>query len=323
MSPKLKIIGENLLLYSVAAAIIWYESRGLNYRKEIHDLSNIKFWWFLFATLGSFAIWFFGENLFFSRLFTRMHQRTGYIELLPATCAAYFLQIISGLVANGAFILFLHRRKKVPWFAAGFTMTFFGFIDGILFSSFIAAAGFALPSSPIRTFSPYALGALFAFMLIAAWWLWRKPGFRFEKWLYNRPSLMSFRKATPAVYGELLAIRFMILAPQGLLFWMALEAFNVHIPIAQVLAMTPGILAVAGASITPAGLGPMQAVAIHAFSHYAPESKVMAATLAFSISHLLYRIPLGLGPAGVFVRQVLEAGGDLEKAEALVLHRAK
>ena len=318
VSPRLKIIGEDTLIYGIALVIIWYESRGLSYRKELHDLADANLWWFVPATAVSFLIWFLGENLLFARLFTFFHGRTGYIEMLAGTAAFYFLQAANVLIADGALMVFLNRRKRVPWIASGFTMAYFGFIDGLVFSLIITAAAILVPSSPVHAYLLYSIGALMFFLLIAAWWLWRTPRYRLEKWLYNQPSLQAFREATPAIYAELLLIRFLIIAPQGLLLWICLISFHLKLPLAQVWAESPVMLAAAAAPITPAGLGPLQAVAVHFFGRYAPEAKIMAAMLAFSVLQLLYRLPLGLGSAGVFVHAVLQAAGvpEGESAEA-------
>jgi uncharacterized membrane protein YbhN (UPF0104 family) len=313
--PLLKVVGGNLFMYGVAVGIVWYESRGLSFHKELDEFAHANLWWLVTASLISFLIWFLGENLLFSRLFTIFHRRTGYLELLPATAAAYFLQTLNVFVSNAAMVLFLHQRKQVPWFAAGFTMAFFGFLDGLLFGFLITIAGALNPQSPVRSYILYSGIALGLLTFIALWWAWRKPRLRIEKWIYNQRSLTVFREATLSNYIELLLIRFGILAPQGLLLWICLAAFHLSIPIRQVLAISPAVLAAGGAPITPAGLGPMQAVAIHTFSKFAPKSKVMAAVLAFSISHLVYRLPLGLGAAHTFIKRLLRSGGDVQSSD--------
>jgi len=131
-------------------------------------------------------------------------------------------------------------------------------------------------------------------LAIATWWMWRKPKSRYEKWLYNRPSLVSFRKATPAIYAELLLIRLLILAPQGVLLWICFRAFHLAFPIIQVLAFSPAILAATGAPLTPFGFGLAQVVILHGFSRFAPRSGIIVASVAFSVMQLSYRLPLGL-----------------------------
>ena len=303
---------EALTVYSIAGAIVWFELRGINFSQVMSSLEGARLEWFIGATLASFLIWFFGENLLFARMFSYFHKHTGFRELLPATAAAYFLQAINILVSNVAMLVFLRMRKGIGWVTAGFTMTFFGFIDGIMFSASIVTAGLLVPSSPIRRFVPYAGAVLALFLLIAAWWMWREPRLRFERWLRDRPSLVSFRKADLAIYCELLAIRFGIMAPQGFLFWVCMRAFGLHVPLVQVLALTPLIFGVGGLPVTPAGLGFLQAVAVSGFAGLAPEAPVFAMSFAFSVVQILYRIPLGLGSAHIFTQMVIRTGGERE-----------
>jgi uncharacterized membrane protein YbhN (UPF0104 family) len=312
MPPTVRIVLQALSVYSIAGTITWLELRQLNFSQVADSLEDARFGWFIGATMTSFLIWFFGENLLLARMFSHFHRRTGYRELLPATAAAYFLQAINTLVSNFAMLLFLRRCKDVGWLAAGFTMTFFGFIDGIIFSAAIVTAGLVVPNSPTRAFLPYAGVMLAALLLIAAWWMWRTPRTRFERWLRARPSLASFRQANPAIYGELLLIRFATLAPQGPLFWVCMRAFGVDVPLLQVMALTPLIFGVAGLPVTPVGLGFLQVVAVSGFAGLAPRAPVFAVSFAFSVAQILYRIPLGLGSAHVFAQMVIRAGGQPE-----------
>jgi uncharacterized membrane protein YbhN (UPF0104 family) len=306
------MILESLLVYSIAAGIIWFELGWVSLPRVIGTLENAHLVLFISTTLVSLLVGFFGENLLFARMFSYFHKHTGYRELLPATAASYFLQAINLLVSSGAMVVFLRRRKGAGWLAAGFTMSFLGFIDGIMFAALIVTAGLLVPNSLTHTFVPYASVALAAFLLIAAWWMWRKPRWRFERWLHDRPSLVSFRKADLAVYGELLLIRFGIMAPQGFLFWLCMSAFDIHAPLLQVLALAPVMFSVAGVPITPVGLGFLQVVAVSGFSRFASRSALFAMSFAFSVSQIIYRIPLGLGSAHIFVRMVMRSGGRPE-----------
>ena len=63
--------------------------------------------------------WFVGETFLFSRLFSYVHERTGFRELMPVNAATYFLQLVNMAVAGGAMVLFLNRRKQVHWLDVG------------------------------------------------------------------------------------------------------------------------------------------------------------------------------------------------------------
>jgi uncharacterized membrane protein YbhN (UPF0104 family) len=304
----LRTVLQNVAVYGLAAAIIWYEARGIPLRNLMADLAHANLLWFLPATLISFCIWFFGENLLFARMFTHFHWRTGYLELLPATAAAYFLRLVNALVADGALILFLHRRKHVPWLAGTFSFLFLGFIDGYVFGLLTLLSGLFIPGSPLRTYLPYAAGFLGALSLIAAWWMFRTPTTRLEGWIYYRPSLVSFRTARARTYFELGAIRLAIFLPEALLLYIAMLAFHVHVPLLIFFAVFPLILAASGVPLTPTGLGPLQAVALYEFAQYASTSSILVSFLAMSVALLLYRLPLGLGSAGAYARVILKSG---------------
>lgn len=315
LPPWLKMLAEHVLIYSIAIAVVWWVLRGVNISKELHSFETANLWLLIIATAISFLIWLFGENLLFARMFTHFHEKTRFWEVFPATAADFFLQAANALVAKAALMVFLHQRKNVQWLTSGITMVFYFFLDAILFPLLLLVAAVLGPRTPLTRYWPYYLGAEAIMLGIAAWWMWRRPRFRLEKWLYSRPSMESLRKATPRIYGELLLIRFFILAPQGILFWAVFKAFHLSIPATIVNSASPALIAITGTPVTPGGLGPMQAVTLDAFSKYAPHAKVIAASLGFSLLHLAYRLPLGFGSASFFVSRVMRTGGRPEKAD--------
>src|SRR5207244_702939 len=115
--------------------------------------------------------WFFGENLMYARMFSYFHERTDYWELMPATAASYFLQVVNVVLAAGALVLFLHRRKNASWMAGSFTILFLGFIDGFLLSLWTVLSGLLIHGSPLRRFLPYAAALFGALILVAICWL--------------------------------------------------------------------------------------------------------------------------------------------------------
>ncbi|MBV9182682.1 MAG: hypothetical protein JO356_15330, partial [Acidobacteria bacterium] len=198
--PALRTIAQNFLIYGIAGALIWYEIHGIPFHKLASSIATANLLWFFPATLLSLCIWFFGENLLYTRMFSYFHEETGYFEVMPATAASYFLQVVNILLAAGSLVLFLHRRKHAPWLAGTFTLLFLGFIDGIVFSFLILLSALFIRNSPLKAFLPYAAGAFGVFLLIALWWMCRKPTTRFERWLHERPALASFRKANLRIY---------------------------------------------------------------------------------------------------------------------------
>jgi uncharacterized membrane protein YbhN (UPF0104 family) len=194
---------------------------------------------------------------------------------------------------------------------------FQGLIDVLVLTLVTVAAGLLVPSSPIRKVLPYAGGALAFLLAVALWWAWGKPKTRPGKWMYNRPSAKAFREAGLRAYLTLGSIRFALIGLQGFLYYFSIKAFAQGVPLAQTLALTPGIQAASNEPITPQGLGPLQAVVVDGLSKYAPHDKILAAALGISVLALLCRLPLGLGAAGSFARRVLaiEASEKKESTE--------
>jgi hypothetical protein len=73
--------------------------------------------------------------------------------------AVYFLQIVNTYVASGAFVLFLHARKRAPWIMAGCTLLFQAYLDAFLLAALALIAIALVPTSPIRLGFSYAVSS--------------------------------------------------------------------------------------------------------------------------------------------------------------------
>jgi uncharacterized membrane protein YbhN (UPF0104 family) len=155
----------------------------------------------------------------------------------------------------------------------------------------------AVPSSPIRAGLYGVVGALGVGSLIASFWLvWGKRlpiGSRL-RWIYERPSLAAFRAARPSHYSGLFAIRCLIVLGVGLALHWQLVSFHIEVPLIQTLALTPLIVAVGNAPISPGGVGTTQLLFTMAFARFAVRDDLFALSIAVSAFNLLIRIPMGL-----------------------------
>ncbi len=321
LSVTRRTIADNAVIWSIAALCIWWVSRGIGFHEFLHTLHGARIALFVLVNLISVLMWWLGDTLLFSILFSHFHQKTTFRELLPATAAQYFIQAINLLAADGALIVFLNRRKGVKWLTAAWTLMFMGLIDALALSTAITVAALARPQSSIRAALPYSGAALAFLLLVALWWARGKPKTRPERWMYNRPSARAFREAGLGAYLLLGSIRMSMIAAQCVLYSYSVKAFAPQVPFAQVMALSPAIQAASNEPLTPQGLGPMQAVFVDGLSRFAPRDKILAAALGISVLALLCRLPFGIGAAGTFARKVLaiEAGqetGAADHAEA-------
>ncbi|MGD0073547.1 MAG: lysylphosphatidylglycerol synthase transmembrane domain-containing protein, partial [Candidatus Binataceae bacterium] len=312
---------QNLLVYCVAGALVWYVARGVAIADFVRSFGEANLWLFIPVSLCGFLIWFVGETLLFARLFTYFHKPTTFREMIPPNAAQYFLQLVNLAVAGGALAFFLHRRKGVPWLAAGCTLLFQGLLDIALLAAMTLIGAALVPSSPIRMGVPYAAGSILVLSAIAATFLWWRPTRGIGRWIYERKSLVSFRLAQPRHYLRLALIRTPIFALQGFIIYGELRSFHVEVPLSQAFALTPAVLFLGGLPVTPVGLGSLQAVVVAGFSAFGSRSALLASSLAVSAINLAIRIPLGLGTAGAFANEVREGASqpvsDIEPVPAL------
>jgi len=291
-----KTVLRNLVTYAIAAAIVWYVARGVSWKQVADAANRAAIWLFVGASLGGFLCWFVGETILYSRLFSYFHEPTGSLELLPTMAAVYFLQIINSYVASGAYVLFLHTRKRVPWITGVGTLMFQTYVDVMLVAILSLLAIAVVPTSPIRPGLNYAAGALAAGCLIATFWLFwgaRLGSGNWLRWIYERPSLASFRLARPPHYIKLLSIRFLIFLGAGFALYGQFVSFHIPLPLAQALALTPLIVAIGSSPFTPGGIGTTQLVFTLGFARFAGKGDLLALSLAVSTFNLLVRIPMG------------------------------
>lgn len=304
-----KSLLQNIATYAIAAGIVWYASRGVSWGQVAGAGSHANLWIFFTASVAGFLCWFLGETVLYSRLFSYFHGPTGNLELLPTMSAVYFLQIVNSYVASGAFLLFLHARKRVPWIMGGCTLMFQGYLDATLLAGLSLVAIAVVPSSPIRLGLVYAVGVLGAGCIIASFFLlWgaRLPAGNWLRWIYDRPSMTSFRAARPAQYMKLYALRVLIVIGAGFALYGQFRSFHIGVPLMQTLALTPFIVAVGNSPFSPGGIGTTQLVFTLAFARFAGKDDLFALSLAVTAFNLVVRIPMGLAMGAPLATEVVE-----------------
>ncbi len=309
-----KTVLQNLVAYGIAAAIVWYAARGISWSQVADAAGRARFWLFVGASLGGLLCWFVGETILYSRLFSYFHGPTKSRELLPTMATVYFFQIVNSYVASSMYVLFLHTRKRVPWLTGVGTLLFQTYVDVMLLAVLSLLAIAVVPTSPIRLGLNYAAGALGIGGFIATFWLlWgaRLGAGNWLRWIYDRPSLVSFRMARPLQYLSLLSIRFLIFLGAGLSLYGQFASFHIKLPLTQALALTPFIVAIGNAPFSPGGIGTTQLVFTLSFARFASKDDLFALSLAVCAFNLLVRIPMGLLMGKPLVTEVVEVKREL------------
>jgi uncharacterized membrane protein YbhN (UPF0104 family) len=308
-----KSVIQNVAAYAIAAGVVWYAARGVSW-KQVEDAgSHANLWAFIVASMGGFLCWFLGETVLYSRLFTYFHGPTKMLELLPTMSAVYFLQIVNSYVASGAFLLFLHARKRVPWLMGGCTLLFQAYLDATLLAGLSLLAIAIVPTSPIRVGLTYAAGVLGAGLVIASFFLlWgaRLSVGNWLRWIYDWPPMASFRAALPWQYVKLVTLRFLIVIGAGFALYGQFRSFHLRVPLMQTLALMPFIVAVGNSPFSPGGLGTTQLVFTLAFARFATKDDLFALSLAVTMFNLVVRIPMGFAMGAPLATEVVEVKSE-------------
>jgi len=298
---------QTLCAYSLAIAIICYLARGITPAQLLHNFSMANLWVFVPASAGSFTIWFGGETLLFATLFSYFNARISFREMLPANAAQYFLQLVNSALGGTAMVMFMNRRKGVPWLTGGCTLIFQALLDFQIMAAMALIAAVLDPGSIIHHYWYYPAAVLAPLLLNTWFWMRGRPRSRLGRWYYERPSMQSFRLAQPVHYVRLTGIRMTIFLTYGLMLYFQIRGFRVKVHPAEVFAFLPAVLFFDGLPFTPVGLGPLQAAIVTGFRAYASPARLLALALSISFMQIAFQAPLGLGSAGAFAREVADA----------------
>ncbi|MGH9376867.1 MAG: lysylphosphatidylglycerol synthase domain-containing protein, partial [Terriglobia bacterium] len=216
-----------------------------------------------------------------------------------------FLQAVNQVAGGTALILFMRRRKGIPVLSASATMVFLALVDFLLMGMMGVTAAILVPNSFIGSAWYYPAGATVCLGLIAWFWMRGRPSSTVARWIYDRPSLESFREARVSHYVRLILIRAPIFILQGVTLYFELRSFGVHVPFRQVMAFEPAELFLSALPITPAGLGVLQAVLIFGFQSYGSRADLLTMGLAISTMGIILRLPLGIGSVGALARDLI------------------
>ena len=303
---------QKVVAYTIAIVIVWYIARGISWEQIADAASHATLWLFICVSLAGFLCWFIGEAILYSCLFSSFHGRTRLAELFPTMCAMYFLQIINSLVASGALLLFLYSRKRVPWLTAGGTLLFQAYVDGMLLVTLSIFSIVLIPTSALRPGLYYGIGVVIAGCFVGSFFLiWgsRLSSENPLRWIYDLPSIATFRLARPSNYIKLAAIRAVICLAAGLALYGQFVSFHLRIPLIQALAVSPLVVAVGNSPFSPGGIGTTQLVFIFGFAGFASKEQLFALSLAVSAFNLLVRIPMG-SAMGAPIAQIDGSVGD-------------
>ena len=189
-------------------------------------------------------------------------------------------------------------------------MLFQGFVDFQVLVLMALAGLFVTPSVPLRGTAWYLIAVLAAMCLASWFWMRGRPASSWPRYVYDLPAMSAFRHARPWHYIRLVALRAPIFALQGLVLYLQMLAFHIHVPIGLVVAFTPLIMLVTSISLTPVGLGSEQAAILLCFHSFGTRADLLTLSLAVSLTNLIFRMALGVGLVKPLISSMHEAAAS-------------
>lgn len=245
------------------------------------------------TTLLCTAVNFSLDAYSLSRAISWFNAPLRFTQLAPVKASAYLVGILNYNVASGGIALWIARRCQVPFLEAMSTMLFVNAVDALLLTGMMAL-GIPVLREPVGA-AVATISVVVAVGFVAQYVFWRVgdriPGLaRIWGW----PIFASFRKAHLAEYAKLGVMRLAFLAVFIANYWFAVRAFQLEIPLRQIVAAVPVISFVGIVPVTVAGLGTVQAATIYLFQEFASEASLLALSLGVTVVMTVLRALLGL-----------------------------
>ena len=251
---------------------------------------------FVLTALPFAAIWLAIDAAALARLVSRFHAPVGFRSMLRLRGGTYLFLVLSYDAAQAALALALSRRLRVPLLALGGTFLFYYAIDLLTIAGLGSLGAAALPGSSGAALRPalaLLLGAVAAALLAGAW-IARRPDERRPRWLRGARLLDTLRQATFRDAAEWVAWRALFYGSFVAFAAATLPAFGIFVPLRALVVCVPVTLSVAALPITVSGFGSAQVAMLALYGAFADEASIVAYSLAYSVSLVVLRLPIGL-----------------------------
>jgi len=238
---------------------------------------------FLALMIPNTLFYFAWDTLVLTVVIRWFHGPVPYRDLLPVRASSYVVGFFNTNLGRGALAAYLCRRLQAPFLELGSTVIFLVLTEytQLVIWSILGIIG--LRAEVTRSL----LGVAAA---VAIFWIVVRVALAPRTWSILR----TFRLATFAQYGEIVALRAPMFLVSLCLHYYAAQAFGMHIPFVQMLTFLPVIFMLAALPVTVAHLGTTQAAWIFFFGHYAAAPRLLAFSLAAHLVFTTTRALLGV-----------------------------
>jgi uncharacterized membrane protein YbhN (UPF0104 family) len=258
----------------VTAALFTYLFYQIPPRKVALAFTHVRPLLFASYAVIYFTLILLMDGYSLSRVLSKFCVPVSFKEILPARGVSYLLGLLNYNAGQASLAYFLKRTKNTSFFRALGSLLFVLVIDlywVVLFAFFGSFfIDLHLKSFDVSDWVQKLALVFFAALLVhlAFWrgWFSRlfkvNVRFRFVDWLRGKHLFQTFHQAKVSDYLKIALLRLPMHAVIISSLYIAVTAFQIHIPFLTILTTVPVILLIGVLPIAPGGLGTVQAATV-------------------------------------------------------------
>jgi len=282
---------KRVIPWVLTVAIFALIFRRVPVSKVVEALRDVHLLPYLSIMLPYSVLYLLVDTFCLTRVLNWFNTTIAYRDVLPIRATTYLLTLINSPLGQGGVALYLNRREGIPFFAVASSVLFMMFVE-LYQLVFFSSLGAALAPQRVDRSLVLVYGALYAYLLV------HLIVFRFGgAWLAQRKAagmLRSFRLARPHQYLLLLLFKSPNFLMATVVYYFALQCFDLHLPYLQLFMFLPVIFLSAALPIGVAHLGAPQYFWLHFFGDQAPEASLLAFSLTAHVTFMAMNAALGL-----------------------------
>lgn len=238
-------------------------------------------------------LWFIIETQNLASLINRFGYPRPISELAAVRAYTYLLMVLNYNLGVGGIALYMRSTVGIPLAIASSLMLFYMYAELVSLATMCVLGAVVLPGEPhIATIALIAMVFLIgSIFLIAAY---RKFGNRLPRGLGELSLFGSFKQASPVTFITIIVGRGIYFITFIIFFYLALPAFSIKVPLVALFVLVPAVFFIGNLPISAAGLGTMQAAMLFAFASYGTEANIVAFSIVYSGTLIIFRLPLGI-----------------------------
>lgn len=220
-------------------------------------------------------------------------HRFSWVESKIIRGASYLIMVVDYTLGLGSVVYFFNSSKKIPILRGTAIMIYYNYINqfallalgliGYLFLDF----SFPWLDKGMLICLAITVGSIIIIALL------KHSKHKLIMKVHQSGIMEAFVESPVRVYAKNIIYRVIYYFSYVLFFFIAIKAFDIHIPFNVLVAYVPLILLVISIPVSPFGLGTSQATMLYLFKDYGSQPQILAFSLVYSLTVLLLRALLG------------------------------